>query len=231
MIKANVLGEGSCYHRVRDRKWTAMLLMRQAHRMFDSVDLYKYLNYLKLIWNDREAGAKLLKIGTKINIVLDAIKILACFEIAFKAELLNSGYVIHLVDSNKRLDLSKQQKKIPIKICEIKKSENNIKKKSNEYSFETLTDKTLKFSTLLDAEGYKMVLKYPKRVYKILQRINGTRNSIHFINRSGFRIDESVLDDYEYLKKMVEKKIVHKHNVLARQGKRFGYYTTGPIKF
>jgi hypothetical protein len=198
--------------------------------MFESVDIFRKLYNLKSEFENkpRPRLSKVMEITKRINTLLDALKIVTCFESAFKAELIMKGYVVHWIDKSKYKKLRKRQYKSPIKIFEIKQLEGLTNNKNNNYKFNSLLDKTIPFSIFLSKSKYQAILKYPLRTFSILERINRTRNTLHFINQGGAFYNKPILDEYDFLDRVVKQQIVKRHNRLVRLGKKLGY-ATSPI--
>jgi len=129
------------------------------------------------------------------------------------------GFIVHNVDkevANKKYkDLARRQESQPIKISEIKKAENLIGKKSNAYCFESLKETTIPLSRIISKPSYKKETPLPEKLFDILQGINKKRHSLHFLLDRGYDYSERVIDDYIFLKSIVDKYLVRRHDRLA----------------
>jgi hypothetical protein len=128
--------------------------------------------------------------------VLDAVRIMVCFENYFKAKLLLEGYVIHQMDLNVCREHYPQfttgktrrrllQRTIPISIDEIKHAENH--KGHSIEPLRTLTKRTIGMSTLLGESRYRAIYlddqaTDDQQLFAVLNRLNQTRNTLHFLN-------------------------------------------------
>ena len=131
MLRANHLGEGSCYFNVQHRDQVAAMMLGQAYRLFKDASIIRSLTKLKRLHKESHPPdlIKLHALGMKMDMpILDAIRIGTSFEIILKAELLRRGYVIHDLKDNAA---KKMQNKRPVRIEKIKRDEKIVRRKSN----------------------------------------------------------------------------------------------------
>jgi hypothetical protein len=166
-----------------------------------------------------EAFSELIELLQNIESpVLDAVRIIICFENHFKAKMLLEGYVIHEMDLNicrqdypqfvgkKRL----LQKTTPILIDEVKRAE-----KQDGYSIEplqALKKKTIGIDILLRESKYQAVYSRnqapedDRKLFSVLQRLNDTRNTLHFLNIE-YIAGGMAIDDFVFLRDYVSRHI------------------------
>jgi|WetSurMetagenome_2_1015567.scaffolds.fasta_scaffold00201_8 hypothetical protein len=211
---------GSSHNEIIKRKWIASCLLLSSFNIFHDSKLIRKLEHLKSNFgNDDESFTKFSKILFTIKSpIVDITKICICFENYFKVELLLKGYIIHKIDWNnkKYQSLSKKQKEQPIKISELKKAEGFIGRKSHIYDFDSLLETTIGFNTLLSKPDYKIQLRFPVRLFQILERVNRKRNTLHFLLDTTYSFSENVLDDYIYLNNIVNNRLARKYELLSK---------------
>ena len=224
MLRVDKLPDGVCYFNNRHRKWVALDMLSSSYTIFFDSVLIQRLDLLKEAFDTASPDEKgLLKKYAVIseimrNPILDAIKIITCFENFFKAELLLKGYVIHRIVCNKRYAIfSKHQEKTPIRISDIKRAEGLLGKKKINYVFKSLNETTIIFSIFLNRRGYQSILKFPQRLYDILKDINEKRNTLHYLAGQSAAYNKKIIDDYIFLRDFVKKHLVKRHNNLVKE--------------
>ena len=151
---------------------------------------------------------------------LDAVRIVICFENYFKAILLLEDYVIHRMDLNvcrekfPQFVTGKQkqllQRSTPIMLQDIKQAENHDKAWSVK-PIQSLTPQTIEISTLLGQPKFRAVYskgeEIDDKLFPLLQELNRTRNSLHFLNVEYIASGGLGVDDFVFLRDYVIKYI------------------------
>jgi len=218
MLRLTRIEEGACYVTDTTNFYVAWSMLCSASKLFWGCGIIKELDQAKSL-SDQAFGDKPELLSELIDLfkciespVLDAVRIIICFENYFKAKVLLEGYVIHQMDLNVCWQNFPQfvtqkvllQKMNPISIKEVKHAENH-----EDFSSEPLrilTKQTIGMSTLLEQPKYQTLYLKEKTVddeklFSILRNLNYTRNTLHFLNleyiMSGLNISDFVfLRDY-----------------------------------
>ena len=220
MLNANVLNEAACYSNPATRKGVALNILYSSYRIFKSASRIQKINSLSALKPGKESIETVHKTLSALDsAVIDSTKIILCFENFFKAELLSYGYIVHIIDSRadgkKYKHLLKEQKEKPIKLGAIRAIEGLKYKKGNNYSFNSLKNKTLSFSEITKNETYKKTFRLEAKLFDILSSINSQRNNLHLMIGETDSFNETVISNYKYLINIVNKRIVTKHNKLC----------------
>lgn len=203
MLRLTRMEEGACYVVDTTNLYVAWSMLFYASKLFWNCDSIKNLDDLKSlhehISDEKElAFPKLTKLYQNFESpVLDAIRIMICFENYFKAKLLLNGYVIHQMDRNYCLKhypqflTGKSRKKLlqdttPILLKDIKDAEKHQDFGSIK-PLRTLTKHTIKTNTLLKMSKYRIIYstgnsKKDQNLFSVLGRLNNSRNNLHFLN-------------------------------------------------
>jgi len=165
MLRLTRIEEGACYVADTTNFYVVWSMLCSASKLFWGCEIIKKLDQAKSLsdeaFGDRsEAFSEFINLLQNIESpVLDAVRIIVCFENYFKAKVLLEGYVIHQMDltvckqhfpqfviGNARKTLI--QKTTPILIDQVKSAENlegdNLK------PLQTLTKQTINMSMLLE---------------------------------------------------------------------------------
>lgn len=226
MLKANEFFSAACYHNKNTREWIATTMLYKSIQLFYSTniisncdELYKIFTIEKNIVKLHTKSARILK-----NIkypLLDNIAITTSYENFFKSLLLLKGYIIHQVVKKKDKALFKEQSKQPILISRLKSLENVLGKKKNDYSFDLIDYRTISLNQIITKPLYIKKLKIPSDVLSVLKRINGFRNSLHFIVGENSVWNSNILHDYLQLLNFANTKILKTYNRLAKRSTIF----------
>lgn len=221
MLRLTRIEEGACYVTDTTNLYVAWSMLCSSSKLFWGCGIIKDLDRAKSLsdqaFGDKpEALPELIELLQNVESpVLDAVRIVICFENYFKAKMLLEGYVIHQM----KLDVCRQyypqfvtinarkvllQKTTPILIEEVKHAEN-----PEGYSIEplqTLTKQTIGIGVLLGQPKYRTVFLRDQtpddqKLLSLLQSLNDTRNTLHFLNieyiASGMAVGDFVfLRDY-----------------------------------
>jgi len=192
--------DGACYISEETKIYVVWSMLCHSSKIFWGCEMIKELDRSKalldkdLVEKDLSAFPELLDLYHKIESpLLDAVRIVICFENYFKAILLLENYTIHKMDLNVCREHFPQfvtgrkqllQKTTPISINDIKQAENHNLIVSTE-PFQTLGYQTIELRTLLKQPKYRAVYSKGKEsddtLFMLLLWLNGTRNSLHFL--------------------------------------------------
>ena len=202
MLRLTRIEEGACYVSSTTKLYVAWSMLYHSSNLFWGCEIIRKLGKAKDLFDrfvEREPAAlpELLEFYQGIESpVLDAIRIMICFENYFKAKLLLEGYVIHQMN----LDVCREhypqfvtgktrrrllQRTTPISIDDIKQAENH--KGHSIEPLRTLTKQTIGMSTLLGERKYRAIYSDDqaaddRKLFSVLHRLNQTRNTLHFLN-------------------------------------------------
>jgi len=147
--------------------------------------------------------------------IINAIKLVVCFENLLKAELLYNGYIIHLISKKKPYNkIFNKQRQIPIQISDIISPKPLTEDEDLTFKYKSLTEQTISFSTLLN-EGYQTKLDFPPEMYNILATINKKRNTLHLLIEDDYVLGKKRFDEYRRLKEIAYKYILRRYAPLA----------------
>jgi len=149
--------------------------------------------------------------------VLDAVRIVTCFENYFKARLLMAGYVIHQMDVSACQEHHPQfvtgrtrkrllQNTTPISIAEVKRAER--REGYNVKPLRTLTNRTVTMSMLLGKPRYRAIYLNDRapddqKLLSVLRKLNETRNTLHFLNVEYIALGGMPVDEFVFLRDYV----------------------------
>lgn len=200
MLSLWKIEDGACYISEETKTYVVWSMLCYSSKMFWGCEMITELDRAKslldkdLVEKDSNALPELLDLYYKIeNPLLDAVRIVICFENYFKAILLLENYTIHKMDLNVCREHFPQfvnsknqllQKTSPILIGDIKQAENHHPVVSVE-PFRTLSYQTIEVSTLLDQPEYRAIYskgeESDETLFPLLRSLNDTRNSLHFL--------------------------------------------------
>jgi hypothetical protein len=197
-------------------------MLCSASRLFWGCGIVKDLDRAKSLadqafGNKPEGLIELIELLQNIESpVLDAVRIIICFENYFKAKILLEGYVIHqmklgVCQQDYPQFITKNAKKVllqkttPILVEDVKHAEKWDSYQSIE-PLRTLTNQTIGMGVLLGQPKYRTIYLSDQapddqKLLSLLELLHGTRNTLHFLNieyiASGMAIgDFSFLRDY-----------------------------------
>jgi hypothetical protein len=193
-------------------------------------NLSKAENYFNLVFTLLKNGAK--KIPQEDprfseESLMDAIKIIICFENYMKAVLIRKGYLVHVINSK---DFEKKFKPLgninnkPIKFTDYKKIENFYYDiNASHYILRGLKNNTVLFNTLLNNSDYKDIIKLPAQIIRLLNSFNLYRNSLHLKSRDFNLHSNKYFAEIKYLIKFVNKKMIVPYNkIIIKHDPKYG---------
>lgn len=203
MLRLTRIEEGACYFNYTTNLLVAWSMLYYASKLFWGCDAIKRLDDLKsfhehIFDKDEPTFQKLIELYKSFESpVLDAIRIMICFENYFKAKLLLNGYVIHQMDRNYcrehhpqfltgNIKKSLLQDTTPILLKEVKEAEKHLDFGSRKPLY-SLTKYTIKINTFLKKFKYQMIYstgnsQVDEKLISVLGKLNDHRNSLHFLN-------------------------------------------------
>lgn len=222
MLRLTRIDEGACYVTNTSNLYVAWSMLCYSSKLFWGCGMIQGLDRAKSLFDQAfgekpEALPELIELLQNIESpMLDAVRIIICFENYFNAQMLLEGYVIHQMDlavcrqyypqfvtgNSRKLLL---QRTSPILINDVKQAEKPDD--ANVKPLRTLTKQTIGISTLLGQPKYRALYSRDQEsedqeLFSILERLNDTRNTLHFLNieyiaSGGLSIDHFVfLRDY-----------------------------------
>ena len=221
MLRTNHFQEGACYRGATIRKVVALNMIVNGYGIFRSASVIKELDNIEKALEQVHVDPSRYFLGDAVTAldppILDATKILLCFENFLKAELLLRGIVIHKIESNgvpsDVLSMSKDQKKRPITLVEYKKGE-GISRKKNFLELKHLRNGTLGIYTLINVDEYRKRFKLPRKLFDALERIRIKRNSLHFLTFESFVFNRGIIAEYKLINSYVNKRVASRANKL-----------------
>ena len=228
MLRLTRIEEGACYVSDTTNLYVAWSMLCYSSKLFWGCEMIKELDQAKSLF-DRFSEQHEPAVFTELvelfqsmeSPVLDAVRIVTCFENYFKARLLMEGYVIHQMDLSvcqehyPQFVTGKERKRLvqnttPISIDEVKQAE-----KHEGYSvepFRTLTQRTIGMGILLGRPRYRAVYSenrapYDRKLFSVLGRLNETRNTLHFLNVEYIACGGMAIDDFVFLRDYVSAHI------------------------
>jgi hypothetical protein len=153
--------------------------------------------------------------------ILDAVRIVTCFENLFKARLLLRDYGIHRIDKQ-ALDLpykylAAEQRKRPIKILEVKRAEGLRWKRQHQYVFQSLSILTLSGNTMATQAAYMTRLRLPAKLFTSLKDVVDKRNSLHYLADSTAFYNRKFVEDLLFIRESFNRFVVRIHNDLVNE--------------
>src|SRR5262245_20573260 len=106
MLRLTRIEEGACYVTDTTNLYIAWSMLYSSSKLFWDCGIIKDLDRAKSLFDQGfgdkpEAFSDFIELLQNIeNPILDAIRIVVCFENYFKAEMLLKGYLIHQMDIN-----------------------------------------------------------------------------------------------------------------------------------
>lgn len=217
--------DGACYISEETKTYVAWSLLCYSSKMFWGCGMIKELDKAKSL-SDKVFGDEPTALPELIRLLqniesplLDAVRIVICFENYFKAMLLLKNYVIHRMDTTvcskfpqfiKGRGTQLLQKSTPILLQDIKQAEN----RDTVWSvapLQLLTPRTIEISTLLEKPKYRAIYSKGKEIddklFPLLQALNSTRNSLHFLNVEYIASGGLGVDQFVFLRDYVLKHI------------------------
>jgi hypothetical protein len=204
MLRLTRIEEGACYVTDTTSLYVAWSMLCSSSKLFWGCEIIQNLDKVKSLLDRTKSGQDILEksdawselIVLLQNIespVLDAVRIVICFENYFKAKMLLDGYVIHQMD----LAVCKQnypqfmknekellQKTAPILANDVKQAERQADWSTE--PFQTLTKQTIGMRMLVEQPKYRAIYSSQEpdaqRLFSVLERLNETRNTLHFLS-------------------------------------------------
>lgn len=218
MLRANYSAEGVCYTTVRWRRMTALRVLAAGGRLFGQASIIRNLDRLATI--DLGKSRNQLKFSRLIwkldPSVVDAVRIVCCFENLFKARLLLSGFVVHEVDRKAAADLRIEQAKRPLLIRSLKRREGVLGRRDIDYSFNLLRPTTLGWRVLTEVPAYRRQIALPDRLFQNLTEIAASRNTLHFLSSQTVSYSAKIFEDLRYIRTCFNRHVVQRHNRLLK---------------
>jgi hypothetical protein len=227
MLSLRKIEDGACYISKETNAYVAWSLLGYSSKMFWGGEMIKQLEKAKFLSDGAFGGNEPSMFQELIDLLqgiesplLDAVRIAICFENYFKAMLLLGNFVIHRMDLNVCRDKYPQfatgkrnqllQKSTPILLQEIKKAENRLNSLSVE-PLQSLTAQTIEYNTLLREPKYQAIYSRGKEIddklFPLLQGLNRTRNSLHFLCIEYTASGGLGVDDFVFLREYVSMHI------------------------
>ena len=222
MLRLTRIAEGACYFDDTTNLYVVWSMLCYSSKLFWGCETIKELDQAKSLsdrWFERHdpaAFSELVELFQSMeNPVLDAVRIVTCFESYFKAKLLSDSYVIHQMDPNVCRQHYPQfvtgkarqrllQKTTPISIGEVKRAEKH--EGGSAKPLLTLTKRTIGMGTLLGEPRYRAVYSRDRapddrKLFSVLQRLNETRNTLHFLNVEYIASGGMAVDGFVFLRR------------------------------
>jgi len=198
------------------RNFFSLSLITFAYRNFFKAKQIEKLELTRAFFNsedysDDEKKIAFIKQNSDIafNALLDYIIISLTFENYMKAKLLLNNFVIHQIDKEKNESLFKIQRKRPIEITELKLD--------GEKNFIELKEITLNYNLFLKNKNYFKYFNIDNSSINYLQSLNRKRNELHLYMSEKFEFGNSIFDNLDKLKKIVEIDFAVLHNVISEE--------------
>jgi hypothetical protein len=221
MLLASHSGEGVCYASVVWRRHVALRLLDAAERLFVKTTVIRDIHRLSgLDLATRRGQISFSRRLSKLDPpVLDAVRIVCCFENLFKARLLLSGAVVHEIDKNVCPSLASQQRKRPVLIRQVKAAEGLLGKRDIDYSFRCLQPTTIRWHVMAGEAAYRKRIGVPQHLWECLKDIAARRNTLHFLALQMTTYNVRVFDELAFILNSFNRFVVGGHNrLLARSG-------------
>lgn len=220
------------------RDYLCTHILTWSYRIFVQAKCIKDIDeYKKLVILQEESGGieamfssdnKRLIADFAFESLMDSIKISTCFENYFKVMLLSNGFIIHKLKNHPDYKkLSKEQKNRPLHIHEVFSINEIIRP---EQVLETLSDKTIDYSTLLKPTYSINYLNVTDEVLAYLSELNYRRNSLHLYLTETFSVARSIYNRLLELSKIVLCDIAVKQNLLVDKYSSNGKAQKLPVK-
>ena len=217
MLSIWKIEDGACYINEDTKKKVVWEMLYYSSKMFWGCGIIKELDKVKVL-SDKAFGDEPTAIPELFDLLqsiesplLDTIRITICFENYFKAMLLLEGYVIHRINHNlcrEKFPQFLRQRSTPVMLSDIKQAE---KWHNSSEPFQSLDIQTLQFSALLKQPKYRAIYskgeKTDNKLFPLLQNLNNTRNSLHFLNIEYIASGGLGVDNFVFLRDYVQKYI------------------------
>lgn len=230
MLRANDLSGGVCYFNKYWRMRTAYTILNCSNAIFYEARTIHHLDELDEVFSLPSPENNLRRINIVVNKLtdpnlitqaIDAMKIITCFENAFKSELLLRGYVIHKIDpkinNRQYAHLARSQSNAPVTITDIKRVEGFLRKRKNNYVFNSLLDRTIPFSYFLKKPGYQSAIKLPPRIIAVLNKIYTKRNTLHWLEHPTAAYGKHIIDEFKELRTYIDTRVAKRRDLLAKK--------------
>ena len=239
MLRLTRIEEGACYVTDTTNLFVAWSMLCSSSKLFWGCGIIKDLDRAKSL-SDQAFGDKPESLPELIELlqnvespVLDAVRIVICFENYFKAKMLLNGYVIHQMDLNICRKYYPQfvtgnarkillQKASPILINDVKQAEKPDD--ANVKPLRTLTKQTIGINTLLGQPKYRALYSgdqesEDQKLFSILESLNDTRNTLHFLNIEYIASGGLSIDNFVFLRDYVTSHIDDLATKIANENK------------
>jgi hypothetical protein len=202
-----------------------------THQLFSQTTVIKHLNLCSHIIqnpcsdNDNSNFTELLSLRKYFDFgFMNALRIVTSFENIFKVELINYGYVVHLIDcrniNNQRLKckckkLKEEQKIRPVKVSEIKALQGISWPRRGPLQINYLEKRTITISQIISENNrYKNSLHLTNSIIKALKDLNRQRNKLHlyFGACPELPMSQKHIDLYMYLIDNFNQKFFYRYN-------------------
>ena len=148
------------------------------------------------------------------DMMIDRIKIIMCFENAFKSYLIENKIIVHLLKKENRITIRNNINK-PITFDEFFLSfDYNLDSDSQVLSLPYLDRRTLSYSSLTN-NNYRKIINIPDAILKILNDINKKRNNHHLFHSDSDTFSDDEYNKYILLLKYFNNFIINKHNIIV----------------
>lgn len=68
---------------------------------------------------------------------------------------------------------------------------------------------------MFSTPAYRNQLRFPAKLFDILEQVNRKRNTLHCLLDTSYSYSESTIDDYIFLKSIVNNRLARKHDSLC----------------
>lgn len=209
-----------CYKDDRNRRWFAAMLLSSSARFFQkSYRLKQFKSLATAINGPIEEKLDILHEFTAESLV-DDIKMVICFENYMKSNLLNAGYLIHLIRPPKGhasfeqlTELKAKQRTAPVTIEEFRKFdaiEYDADRKMN--VFRGLSNQTIGMGQLLGEAKYLEIAGLPEAIINFARVRVESRNNLHYLLGEAAGYSGALLDEIRQTAQFVNEKIISPFN-------------------
>jgi len=239
MLRLTKIEEGACYVTDTTNLYVAWSMLCSSSKLFWGCEIIKNLDKVTSLLDRTKSGQDILDksdawselfvlLQNIESPVLDSVRIIICFENYFKAKMLLNGYVIHKMDlavcKQNYQQFMKNEKELlqrttPILFDDVKQAE-----KQDDWSTEplqTLTKQTIEMSMLVGQPKYQAIYSQQttddQRLFSMLQKLNETRNTLHFLNIEYIGGGITSIDDFVFLREYVSNYIDALGNKIASE--------------
>jgi hypothetical protein len=194
-------------------------MLAHGHRIFSPTSRIRKLERLDKALKGRTERQHLAAhrfFSTLDPAVVDAFRITCCFENLFKARLILGGWLIHRFDKRVQPEWWALQSDEPIRVSALKRVEGHVGKRDIGYEFQSLSDKTLQWSTLVGKPAYRSATGLPDRLFQALLPFSTKRNTLHFLALDSAQYSQALVDDLRVIRSCFNRFVVEGHNRLMR---------------